>query len=118
MNNQVKSVRFVIKGFPILSIIFALIAYFVYGYSFIAAGAIFLISLAIGFIATLGFIPVFGVVLYILLANKFILFVLSSAGIEATVLTGVIFLMGLIGSILYTIITLLFFLIVILSFRS
>ena len=108
----------IIYGFPIFSFIFALIAYFVYGHSFDAAVAIFLMSLGINIIAFLGIITIFGVVFYIFLSNKLILLVIFLVCIEATKLTGFIFLIGLIGAIIYTIITLLIILVIIVKLNE
>lgn len=74
---------------PKLTVIFAIIAWFVYG-SFNGVAAIVAISFALGYIGLLGLIPVAGIFLYIWAGKWTITKIAILAGIKTTWLTGLI----------------------------
>jgi hypothetical protein len=72
-------------------IIFAAIGFFVYAQTLSGAIGMFLYSIVIGALASLGLIPILGPVLYFILANLISLKLLAWLGLTTTWLTAFIF---------------------------
>ena len=93
-------------SFPVLSIIMALCAYFVYGQSIAAALGVLLIGLVLGFIAPLGLVPFAGAAIYWLIAGKlFIPKVLAWTGISYAWPVAVLYWVNFAGAIILTVLT-------------
>ena len=87
-----------------LSLLFAAIGYFVYGGPD-GAVSIFILSIVLALTSLLGLIPVVGPILYAVIGYKWIIpKVLRLAEISGSKLTGFIFVLYLVISIIYTLI--------------
>ncbi len=98
----------VIKKVGPLSVILAIIGYFVYG-GWTGCLGIILLSFILGWVCALGLIPILGPILYWLIATKMVIpWIFNLTGIYATGLTGFIYwlyfalsiVMGIVGAII------------------
>jgi len=82
-------------GFPIFAVLFALIAYFVYGKSVDAAMAIFILDILLSLFMVVSIIPLLGVVIYYFMGSWIYSWVLDMAGIQETWITLLIWYLSL-----------------------
>lgn len=91
-----------------LSLLFAVIGYFVYGGPD-GAVAVFVLSIALAFASLLGLIPIAGPFLFGVISYKWLIpKILSMAEIGESRLTGAIFVIYILMSIIYTILVAMF----------
>ena len=104
--NEGKIIRSWSIGFPTLSVIMALCAYFVYGQVMAAASGVLLIGLVLGFIAYVGLVPFGGAAIYWLIGGKLLIpKVLAWAGISYAWPIAVLFWVNFAFALLLTVVT-------------